>query len=57
MRLVSLEALHPTGHGSASEIQGKWIWGWRNLFILYYACVFVLYPVIIFMPIVIIMNA
>lgn len=36
MRIVSLEALHPTGHGSTSEIQEKWIWGWRNLFILYY---------------------
>lgn len=47
MRLVSLKALHPTGHGSTSETQGKWIWCLRNLFILHFyaylcVCVFVL---------------
>lgn len=38
MRLVSLEALHPTGHGSASEIQGKLIWVWRNLYYIIFLC-------------------
>lgn len=42
MRLVSLEALHPTGHGSTSEIQWKLISGMRILFALhilyFYAC-------------------
>lgn len=35
MRLVSLEALHPTGHGSTSEIQWKWVSGLRILFTLH----------------------
>lgn len=39
MRLVSLEAVHPTGHGSASEIQGKWIWSNRNLYGVIFLCV------------------
>lgn len=46
MRLVSLWALHPTGHGSASEMQVKWILEESIYIILYFCvCVFMLSPV------------